>query len=358
VKSYSHTVSEVKNHRLTKTSWGIQEGQEIFLFRMENASGAYVELTNFGATLVSCVVPDQHGKLTSVVLGFDSLSGYVNDTCYIGSTVGRFANRIGNARFKLDGVEFKLDQNDGHNSNHGGYKGFHKKVFTFATGTDYITFGLVSPDKEGGFPGNLEVFVTYRWNDSCELRIEYAARSDAKTILNLTNHAYFNLSGSDTIHDHKLCVNAGYRLETNREHIPTGKILTSDRISGEWKTVGESIVRNNQRLSGLNTYYLTDQDNEWNEPVGALADPVSGIQLTVRTSYPGVQLYTGDFLTSVDAGHHGKRYQNFEGICLECQYPPDSPNKFHFQGMVLSKGETYSEYIMYKFELHKKGIVL
>lgn len=353
----SESLNEVMSQRVTTTHWGVHQGQEVFLFRIENAQGAYIELTNFGATLVSCVVPDQHRQLTHVVLGFPSLAGYIEDACYIGSTVGRFANRIGHARFQLDGVEYKLDKNDGGNSNHGGHNGFHKKIFTHTVGNNHVTFGLTSPDGEGGFPGNLHVSVTYKWNDAGELRIEYTAKSDKKTVVNLTNHAYFNLSGSNTIFHHLLCMNAGYRLESTSEHIPTGKIQATDRIPGEWKQIKESVTDGKEARKGLNTYYLSDQDNEWNEPICALTDATTGIQLTVHTSYPGVQVYTGDFLNSTTAGHNQTPYRNFEGICLECQYPPDSPNKFHFQGTVLSKGSMYSEYIVYKFGLCKKGIV-
>lgn len=344
--------------RITTTPWGTHNGQDVFLFRIENSAGAYLEVTNFGATLVSCVVPAQNKQLKNVVLGFPSLSGYVSDTCYIGSTVGRFANRIGNARFTLDGVEYTLDKNDGCNSNHGGFNGFHKKVFASRVEQDRVTFEISSPDGEGGFPGNLQVSVTYHWNDACELRIEYSAKADAKTIVNLTNHAYFNLSGSDTILDHLLCMNAGYMLECTSGYVPTGKILKGDRVPGEWRSIRKSVKESGERRSGLNTYYLLDQDNDWKEPVCALADPHSGIQLTVYTSYPGVQVYTGDFLTSAGPGHHYKPYGNFEGMCLECQYPPDTPNKFYFPGVILPKGSVYSEYIVYKFESYKKGIVL
>lgn len=331
--------------KIEQTLWS---GSAIYLFKLVNVGGAYVMLTNYGATIVSLVVPDRHNNLVPVVLGFSDFKGYQEDTCYMGSTVGRYANRIANAQFALNGKTYTLDKNDGENSNHGGLNGFHTKVFEFEVGEDSVTFFVESEAGESGFPGNVKFSVKYTWNDLSELRIEYSATTDADTVLNFTNHAYFNLAGGGNILEHQVMILAANMLQTNDTYIPTGKIVPSDVPSGKIMSVQERVNLNNQ---GLNHFYVFQKDRSYSAPIGKLVHDGTGISLTVWTSYPGVQLYSGDYLNSTRPGHHGKPYGSQEGICLECQLPPDSPNHAHFPSSVLKKGEELSQYIVYKFEV-------
>lgn len=308
------------------TQWGRFKGNDVMLFRITNNNGSYVELTNYAATLVSVFVPDKFNKLDNVVLSYPDLEGYLNDKCYIGSTVGRFANRIDKAQFVLDGTTYQLDKNDGNNTNHGGLAGFHARVFDYTTFGSKLTFTLLSKDGDGGYPGDLILNVDYEWNDNNELSICYTASTNKKTVANFTNHAYFNLGarGKD-IFDHQLSIDSNKVLETTSEHIPTGKIIPVDGT----------------RLKpGINTYYLFNKENA----LCRLSDINSGRVLEVATSYPGVQVYTGDFLIP---------HKPCEGVCLECQYFPDSPNHAHFPSTVLEPGKIYNEYIVYKFSVNE-----
>jgi aldose 1-epimerase len=182
---------------ITHKAWGAVHNQDVFLFRLENSAGAFVELTNYGATLVSINVPDKDGRLSNVIIGFPTLASYLDDSCYIGSTIGRYANRISNAQFNLDGITYQLEANDGVNANHSASSGFNSKVFGFEVNDEELVLVLHSNDGEGGYPGNLNLRVTYKWNDDNDLSIHYKAVSDKDTFANFTNHAYFNLSNRD-----------------------------------------------------------------------------------------------------------------------------------------------------------------
>lgn len=339
---------------ISRVAWGNHAGKDVYLFRFTNAHGAYIELANYGATLVSVVVPDAAGVKGNVVLGFPSLAGYLHDQCYIGSTVGRFANRIGGAQFTLLGKLYRLDQNDNGNSNHGGYHGFHAKVFDYTLLDNGIVFTLSSRDGEGGFPGNVELKVTYAWTDDQQLQISYEAITDRTTVLNFTNHAYFNLSACRyTIHDHRLAIGSSDILETTMQYIPTGKILPAGTYSFKNETrVGDKIIGAPGNMQGLNHYYIFRDHGQKESMRCRLRDPGSGRMLEVYTTYPGVQVYSGDFLSSVSQAHHATAYKPFEGICLECQYFPDSPNHANFPSTVLNPGERYHEKIIYQFGVY------
>lgn len=331
---------------IEQTLWS---GSGIYLFKLVNNSGAYVELSNYGATVVSIVVPDRNQKPVSVAVGFPLFEGYQQDRCYIGSTIGRFANRIGGASFALDGKRYMLDKNDGKNTNHGGKDGFHAKIFDYHVNNDGITFYLKSPDGEGGFPGNIKFQVKYSWNDTNELSIAYTASSDKTTVMNFTSHAYFNLAGEGDILEHQLAVLADNMLETDSSNIPTGKIVKTDVKRGQAASIQKRIEANHG--TGLNNYYLFDQARDNNQAACQLKHEGTGIQLSVFTSYPGVQIYSGDYLSSNVPGHHGKNYKSLEGLCLECQFPPDSPNHAHFPSTVVEKDSEFNHYIVYKFEV-------
>lgn len=339
---------------ISRVPWGIHNGHEVCLFKLMNAAGSYVELTNYGATLVSVCVPDRKGVLENVVLGLPSLEAYVNDTCYIGATVGRVANRIGRASFMLDGATVSLEPNDYPHTNHGGAAGFNVRVFDFRIDGDVLVFTLVSDDGEGGYPGTLRLDVLYSWSDDHELVIRYKAVTDRKTIANFTNHAYFNLSAaSANILEHELIIRSAQVLESTDDHIPTGVVLPAGSKSFFQNKIKERIVKQGDLVTGVNAYYIFDAGPGSADPVCTLVEPVSARRLEVFTSYPGVQLYTGDYLASSTPGSHAFFYKPFDGVCLECQYPPDSPNHPSFTSIVLVPGHVYDETIRFKFSVER-----
>ena len=338
------------NQVITKTHhehFGYHNGKAIFVFRLTNIHGNYIELTNYGAIVKSIVVPDKNGHRNNVVLGYPTLKGYLADRAYIGATIGRFANRIANAQFSIDDQHYQLHKNDGINNNHSGFSGFNNKVFDFVLGYDNVAFLLDSPDGEGGFPGNLKVKVVYKWTDANEFIIEYFAETDKPTPVNFTNHAYFNLSGRDeTIHRHKLQIEADSMLESTPQYIPTGKIIQISMQGFHGQALSDVM-----KDGGLNNFYIFNDNIPKNNPVCILSDDVSGRVMKVFTTYPGVQLYTGDFLDSADEGHNGKQYKPFDGLCLECQFYPDSPNHANFPDIILQPGHTYKHTITYAFDI-------
>lgn len=341
------------SHSFQRQYWGTHQGQDVWLHRLTSKSGASVELTNYGATLVSVNVPDRRGLFGNVILGYPSLTGYLSDTAYIGSTIGRFANRIGGASFRLGDACFHLDQNDGANTNHGGFHGFHSQVFETSETNNGIVFSLSSPDGEGGFPGNLQMSVEYSWSDSHQLTIRYRASADQQTIANFTNHAYFNLSGFPSdIFDHHLTIAASTVLETGAAYIPTGQILPVGDLSFQGHRVGHRVSMVDGEVRGLNTYYVFEEPADAAKALRCkLTHSMSGRVLEVFTTYPGVQLYTGDFLNSVNPGHHSVPHGPYNGLCLECQLYPDSPNHPHFPSATLNADQEYDHTIIYQFSL-------
>jgi aldose 1-epimerase len=315
------------------------------LFRIENRSGAYVEMLDYGATLVSVVVPDRHGAMSNVVLRYPDLNGYLTDTCCMGSTVGRFANRIAGAKFSLGGSTFFLDKNDGDNSNHGGFAGFSKKYFDHETlGCSHI-FSARSADGEGGFPGNVELRVIYSFNDNNELHIAFSLASDKTTVANITNHAYFNLDGTmqPCLHTHELQVKTRACLEFDNRFLPTGKILPVNNTAFDFSTFRnfEHMMQSKQEshIAGYNAYFFTSSNVAECDVV--LRSVASGRVLRLSSSMPGVQLYTGDYLCPP--------FAPFAGIALEAQFPPDAPNHPHFPSCVVEAKTEWRHDICYQF---------
>lgn len=341
----------MKKDTISYIPWGSYEGKNVYLFKLKNINGAFVELINYGATIVSIVVPDKRGKLENVVLGFPSFEEYVNDQCYIGSTIGRFANRIGGARFTLDGVTYHLEKNDNANTNHGGVNGFNSRVFDFIINAESLSFTLTSKDREGGYPGNLQFKVTYSWNDNNELAIRYEAVSDKKTVLNFTNHAYFNLSSEQgDMLDHELTIHAGAMLVTDRDYIPNGLIVPLNDNSFNQRVIRESLTISDSKVTGSNNYYILDRkDKNKNSHACTLIERISGRMLEIFTTYPGVQFYTGDYLGVNSLSDQSKKFKPFDGLCLECQHYPDSPNHSNFPSTTIDAGEVYDECIVFKF---------
>jgi aldose 1-epimerase len=328
--------------------WGEHAGCQVYLFKLQSAGGAYVELTNYGATLVSAVVPDRAGNLENVVLGYRTMADYVNDKCYLGSTIGRFANRIGEAKFSLEERVYQLQANDGINTNHGGNKGFNTRIFDYTIADDAVSFTYLSKDGEGGFPGNLTLIVAYRFNDANQLTINFNAVTDAVTIANFTNHAYFNLSAKgDGVFDHTLNVYADELLDVDSGYIPTGIVKPVGDRGFNGEAVRCKMMVNENAINGFNDCYILK--NTMPAPAAMLTDPASGRQLTVYTTYPAMMFYTGDHLDCEADGNFNRPYKPFDGLCLECQYYPDSPNHEHFPSTVLNPGEEYNHTIVYKF---------
>lgn len=330
------------SNAITYESFGWYEEKEIFKFKITNSHGNYVELLNYGAIVKSIVVPDNKGKKENVVLSFSTLEDYIKDTSYIGATIGRYSNRIRNAEFSIQNKKYYLHKNDGENNNHSGSAGFNNKVFDFLIENDAVIFSLKSKSGEGGFPGDLNLKVIYKWTNENELKIQFLAEANEATPLNFTNHSYFNLSAcKEKIYDHKLTIQASRILESNPDYIPTGKILLAD----EFLFLNDKIQNR-----GLNLYYIFDRNSVNESSVSELFEEKSGRLMRVFTSYPGIQLYTAEYLDSATIGAHSKFYKSFDGLCLECQYYPDSPNHSHFPNTIFGEGQIYNETITYAFD--------
>ncbi|MCR8560005.1 galactose mutarotase [Mucilaginibacter sp. BJC16-A38] len=335
---------------ITFTNFGHVNHKEVLLFQLKNSSGAMVELTNYGAAIVSVKVPGTDGEMAHVVAGFNNLQAYLDDKCYIGSTIGRFANRIANSTFSLEGKQYLLETNDNANSNHGGSSGYNYQVFDYRMEHERVLFTLNSPDGDGGYQGNLELTVCYEWTAENQLKINYLATTDQLTIANFTNHAYFNLSGEgDDITGHRLSIYADKVLETDNEYIPNGEIIAAGKKALSGDKLGDKISINDGM--GFNDYYILGNVSKNIKLAAVLDHEASGRRLNVFTTYPGLMFYTGDYLNSTAPGHLSKPYKPFDGLCLECQFYPDAPNHSGFPSTALKPGEQYKEEIIYEFTL-------
>jgi len=343
-----------------KESFGKVEGRGVELYTLTNKKGAEAKITTYGATVVSLKVPDRNGKFDDVVLGFDDIDGYLKGSSYFGATIGRFGNRIAKGRFTLNGVGYKVATNNGENHLHGGNKGFDKviwnaKPFNLKDGVG-VTLSYLSHDGEEGYPGNLSVSVTYTLTDNNELKISYAASTDKDTIVNLTNHSYFNLAGQGNgdILNHQLMINADRFTPTDAGSIPTGELRSVKGTPFDFSqptAIGARIDQDYEQLKFGKGY---DHNYVLNGRVGMLRkaaqvfEPTSGRTMEAWTTEPGVQLYTGNFLAGAK-GKSGKIYQFRNGFCLETQHFPDSPNKPSFPSTVLRKGRTFRTQTIYRF---------
>ena len=327
------------------------QGQPVNAFILENSRGMRVKLINYGATIVSVEVPDRQGDLADVVLGFDDMEGYQSaENPYFGCCCGRYANRIAKGRFTLDGTEYALAANNGPNALHGGLAGFDKKLWDAEVIDDAVRMSLTSPDGEEGYPGTLQVAVTYRLNDDGELRIDYAAETDKKTVVNLTNHSYFNLAGGGSILNHEIRINADRYTVVDDTAIPTGELRGVAGTEMDLRTptpIGKNIDA--VQGSGYDHNYCLNRTAEGELVLAAtVREPVSGRTLECLTTEPGVQFYTGNFLDQV-RGKGGAVYHQHEGLCLETQHWPDSPNHPDFPSTELAPGEIYTQTCIYKF---------
>lgn len=340
-------------NKWVKRLWGEYNGQNIYLFSFKNNQGSYVQITNYGAIVKSIFVPDRNREFRNVVLSFPDFLSYKQDSCYLGATIGRFANRIGNASYTFDNQVVFLTKNDGEHHNHGGEEGFHDKIFDYHIIGDTLILSVTSPSGEGGYPGNVQLTVCYNWSNDDQLSISYEAVTNQITPLNFTNHSYFNLSGVNSfIWDHVLEINADKVLVTTDDYIPTGEIKPAKSVYlNNGNNLGENLIKGNIP-NGLNHYFISrgPANKSWkSSAVGKLFDPESGRCLEVFSSYPGVQIYTGDFLNTKLEGL--PYHKPFQGMCFECQYYPDSPNHKNFPNTFIGPRQRYYRQIIYCFSV-------
>ena len=344
---------------LTKELWGKTPcGKDIFLYTIRNSRGAYVQLSNVGAGIVSIVVPDRGGVLADVVLGYPDPMSYFGDGPCAGKIPGRYANRIALGKFTLDGVEYTLPVNNGPNHLHGGPEGFQNKVWESRENEGGVEFLYYSEDGEQGYPGALKVVARYDWSEDCELRLTITAESDAPTVLNLTNHTYFNLNGEGNgdILGHVLRMNASEYLPTDATQIPLGESAPvagtpMDFVNG--KPIGQDIKADFEPLrigKGYDHCWVIDGAEPGQlQFCCELSAPESGRKVEIYTTQPGVQVYTGNWLSGCPAGKNGHVYEDYTGVAIECQNYPDAPNKADYPCCTLRPGEVYEQAIIFAF---------
>ena len=347
----------------TTVFYGSLDNKDILLYQIGNEH-LQVSVTNFGARLVSLIVKDKQGKDVDVILGYDTAEEYINNTNnFYGAIVGRYGNRIGDATFSLHGTTYHLDKNDGENTLHGGTNGVYNKVWTVKSQEkDAITLTYLSPDGEAGYPGNVNMEVTYKVNSNGGLEILYNADTDKETVLNLTNHAYFNLNGQGdtTILDHELWIDADHITQVNKTLIPTGKSIAIAGTAFDFTTakpIGQDIDRGTEQLEfgkGYDHNFELNKEEGFAE-VASLYAPKTAIEMKVFTTEPGLQFYSGNFMSDTDPkGKGGSTYPFRSALCLETQHFPDSPNHEKFPSTVLKPGEKYTSKTEYRFSVVKR----
>ena len=359
LKTYNSAQDETMS--IKKQIFGkLSDGTEVEIFTLTNRNGLEARVMTYGAILVSMKTGDSKGNLADIVLGFDTLTDYVekNDP-YFGTTTGRFANRIAKGRFTLDGVEYTLAQNNGNNHLHGGINGFNKVIWSakeIETGdAQAVEFTYLSPNGEEGYPGNLSCSVIYKLTDNDELSFEYTATTDKPTVVNLTNHAYWNLAGHDSgdVLDHQLQINADNYTPVDDGSIPTGVLAnvagTVMDFTGS-HSIGEMIDQIPGDPGGYDHNYVLNAGDELSL-AATVHDPTSGRVMEVSTTEPGIQFYTANYLDGSITGKSGAAYNKRGALCLETQHFPDSPNQPDFPSTVLRPGETYKHLTVHKFSI-------
>ena len=339
-----------------------QQGDSTALFVLNNNNGMEVCVTNFGARIVSVLVPDRDGIMRDVVLGFDNIKDYQNVKSDFGASIGRYANRINQGRITIDGEIIQLPQNNYGHCLHGGPNGWQYKVYKPVEVTrNSISFSLFSPDGDENFPGNVNAKVSYTLTDDNAIRIEYSATADAKTVINMTNHSYFNLSGnpSNPAIDHILYINASNFTPVDSTFITTGEIASVEGTPMDFttpKAIGRDIENPYQQLrngKGYDHNWVLDTKGNVNELAAKLSCPSTGIAVEVYTNEPGIQIYTGNFLKGNVVGKNGVAYPRRASVCLETQHFPDSPNKPQWPSVLLEPGQKYYSECIYKFVVEK-----
>ena len=361
-KQKEANVVETTKSGLVKSDFQtVIDGDSTNLYVLNNSNGVEVAITNYGGRIVSVMVPDKDGVFKDLVLGFDNIDDYTATDNNFGATIGRYGNRIAHGKINIDGVEYELPQNNFGHSLHGGPEGFDKKVF-IATQPDNKSLILtyLSEDGEAGYPGNLDVKVTMTLTDNNAIDIRYEALTDKKTVVNLTNHSYFNLSGdaNNNVLDNILMINADSFTPVDDTFMTTGEILTVEGTPMDFRTptsIGERIDNYEYDQlkfgDGYDHNWVLNTKGDISQVAASVYSPASGIQLEVYTDEPGVQVYTGNFLAGTDTGKYGAVYGKRNAICLETQKYPDTPNKPDWPSAFLMPGDTYTSRCIYKFNV-------
>jgi aldose 1-epimerase len=343
---------------ITQATWGNIEGKEVLLYTLTNTKGVQVKISTYGGIVTSWTVPDKNDKISNVVLGFDSLSGYLAKPPYFGALIGRYGNRIAKGKFKIDSTQYTLATNNGANHLHGGNKGFDKVLWDAHTISDTVAaliLSYTSKDGEEGYPGNLNVNVRYTLTDDDELKIEYSATTDKPTPVNLTNHSYFNLTGNalNTILDHTLMIAANHYTPVDSTLIPTGEIKSVIGTAFDFtspKTIGRDIAA---VPGGYDHNFVLNKKDTSLQKVAVVSDAISGRSLEVYTTQPGIQFYTGNFLDGTFKTREGNPINKNAALCLETQHFPDSPNEPGFPTTILQPGQNYHSLTVYKLAVNK-----
>lgn len=346
--------------KITKEIWGQSPcGKDILRYTLVNESGAFVQLSSVGAGIVAVSVPDRDGVLADVILGYpDPLSYFADGPC-AGKVPGRYANRIAFGKMNIDGVQYELPINNGPNHLHGGPEGFQNRVWDSHVEGDAVVFEYHAADGEMGYPGALDASVRYEWTDACELKLTLGAAADKATVVNLTNHAYWNLDGEGAgkVFGHTMKLNASRWLPTDSTLIPSGELAP---VAGtpmdftEEKAIGRDIEADFEALrfgKGYDNCWAIDGYDGSLKLAAELRSAVSGRCLKVYTTQPGVQVYTGNWLAGCPVAKCGRSYNDYDGVAIECQHFPDSPNKPQFPATLLTPGEKFEEKIIFAFGL-------
>jgi aldose 1-epimerase len=360
-------VEGAATQKIRVTAFGkTEDGQLISQYTLSSKKGLEAVIINYGATLVSLKVPGRDADAADVVLGYDDVAGYEKDKSYFGATIGRYGNRIGGAQFSLDGTVFHVPKNDGPNSLHGGTPGFNKRFWTGAdrstASAQVLEMSYTSPDGENGYPGTLKVTVTFTVPaENNELRIDYRATTDKNTVLNLTNHSYFNLSGQPTkdILSNELTLHASKFTPVDATLIPTGELRAVSGTPFDFTkstAIGARINQDDEQLKfgkGYDHNWVLDRNGKGLQLAAEVYEPTSGRVLDVLTTEPGIQFYSGNFLDGTVRGKGGVMYAHRTGLCLETQHFPDSPNHANFPSTELKPGETYHTTTIFRFSVRK-----
>ena len=337
-----------------------KNNEKVNMYTIKNNSNMEVDIISYGATIVSIRVPDKDGNIDDVALGYDNLEAYENGDKYFGALIGRCGNRIKNASFKLNGKEYNLAKNNGNNHLHGGNIGFDKVVWNAEiVEENKLKLSYFSKDGEENYPGNLNVSVYYSLNDQNELKIEYYATTDEDTIVNLTNHSYFNLSGklSDNILNEELLINADKFTVTDSESIPTGELRDVSNTPMDFRTlkvIGNDIDSDYEQIrfgQGYDHNWMLNAKGDINTLAAKVVDETSGRIMEVYTTNEGVQFYSGNFLDGTGSSKNGNGYNKRSGLCLETQFVPDAINNNNFTSCILKKDEEYNHMTIYKFSI-------
>ena len=363
--AYDAQTGSAPKRGVTRAAFGTtRDGKAVEIYTLTNSHGVEMRVITYGGIITSLKVPDRSGHLGDIVLGFDTLDGYLKDPPYFGALIGRYGNRIAKGQFTLDGKTFKLATNNGPNHLHGGVKGFDKVVWNAVPGSDAngvsVTLSRISPDGEEGYPGNLEATVRYTLTDKNELAIDYRATTDKATPVNLTQHSYFNLAAdANDILGHELTIHASRYTPVDDTLIPPGELAAVDGTPFDFRkatAIGARITVDTVQLKngrGYDHNWVLDRSGSGLLPAARVVDPKSGRTLDVATTEPGLQFYSGNFLDGTITGKSGRVYGHRRGLCLETQHYPDSPNHSNFPSPILRPGQTFSSQTVFTFGVQK-----